>query len=56
MWKLFEIMNRLRNDERGATIVEYGVALIIVGALATGVLATIAADVNASFTTAEGLM
>ncbi|MDK3072565.1 hypothetical protein QO034_05540 [Sedimentitalea sp. JM2-8] len=56
MWKFVEIMNRLRRDERGATIVEYGVALTIVAALGTGVLTTLGADVLGQFNTAEGLI
>jgi Flp pilus assembly pilin Flp len=56
MLKFYVMMKTLARDERGATIVEYGVALIIVGALATGVLATLAGDVNTQFSTAEGLM
>jgi Flp pilus assembly pilin Flp len=56
MWKFVEIMNRLRRDERGATIVEYGVALTIVAGLAGGVLTLIGGDVLAQFTAAEGLM
>lgn len=56
MWKFVEIMNRLRHDERGATIVEYGVALTIVTAIAVATLTNIGADVAAQFIAADGLM
>lgn len=49
-------MNRLTHDERGATIVEYGVALMIVITVAVGTLTAIGADVTGQFTTADGLM
>ncbi|RYH11296.1 Flp family type IVb pilin [Tropicimonas sp. IMCC6043] len=56
MWKLFEIVNRLNRDERGATIVEYGVALIIVTGVGALVLGNLATDVFNSFTAAEAIM
>ena len=56
MLKLIEIMNRLNRDESGATIVEYGVALTIVTAIAVATLTAIGADVAAQFTAADGLM
>ena len=56
MLKLYVIMKSLANDERGATIVEYGVALTIVTAIAVGTLTALGGDVNYQFTTAEGLM
>lgn len=56
MWKMFEIMNRLNRDERGATIVEYGVALTVVVAVGAGVLGFLGADVAGQFFAAEGMM
>ena len=56
MWKLFEIMNRLKRDESGATIVEYGVALTVVTAITVATLSALGADVAGQFTRAEGLI
>lgn len=56
MWKFVELMNRLRRDERGATIVEYGVALTVVTAIAVATLTQLGTDVAGQFTTAEGLI
>ncbi len=56
MLKLYVMMKTLARDERGATIVEYGVALTIVTAIAVATLTTLGGDVDAQFTTAEGLM
>ncbi|WP_170336905.1 Flp family type IVb pilin [Ruegeria arenilitoris] len=54
--KLYVIMKSLARDERGATIVEYGVALTVVTAIAVLTLTNLGADVNTQFTEAEGLM
>lgn len=56
MWKLIEIMNRLKRDESGATIVEYGVALTVVVAITAGTLTALGADVALQFSSAEGMM
>lgn len=56
MWKLFMLIDRLNRDERGATIVEYGVALLIIVTVGTGALVTLAGDVNTQFGLAEGLL
>jgi len=49
-WKTFV------SDESGATIVEYGVALIVVLAAAAGGIQLLGNDVAAQFNSAEGLM
>lgn len=56
MWKLIEIMNRLKRDESGATIVEYGVALTVVVAITAATLTALGADVAGQFLAAEGMM
>ncbi|WP_217362477.1 Flp family type IVb pilin [Ruegeria arenilitoris] len=56
MLKLFVMMKTLARDERGATIVEYGVALTIITAIAVATLTALGGDVNGQFTVAEGLL
>lgn len=56
MLKLFVMIKSLAHDERGATIVEYGVALTVVTAIAVLTLTTLGNDVNSQFTAAEGLI
>lgn len=56
MLKLFVMMKTLARDERGATIVEYGVALTIVTAIAVTTLTAIGTDVADQFTSADALM
>ena len=56
MWKFVELMDRLNRDENGATIVEYGVALTIVTAIAVATLTAIGTDVAGQFTAADNLM
>lgn len=56
MLKFYVMMKSLAQDERGATIVEYGVALVIVTAITVGTLTTLGADVNGQFTAADGLI
>ena len=56
MLKLSGMMKKLARDERGATIVEYGVALTIVTAIAVATLTTLGSDVNSQFTEAETLI
>ncbi|SDE72503.1 Flp family type IVb pilin [Ruegeria marina] len=56
MQKILDLMIRLTRDEKGATIVEYGVALTIVTAIAVATLTNIGTDVAAQFTAADALM
>lgn len=56
MLKLYVIMKSLAHDERGATIVEYGVALTVVTAIAVATLTALGTDVAGQFTDAEALM
>ncbi|WP_171097742.1 MULTISPECIES: Flp family type IVb pilin [unclassified Ruegeria] len=56
MLKLYVMMKTMARDENGATIVEYGVALTIVTAIAVATLTALGNDVNAQFTDAETLM
>ncbi|WP_217352026.1 Flp family type IVb pilin [Ruegeria sp. HKCCA6837] len=53
MLKLYVMMKTMARDESGATIVEYGVALTIVTAIAVGTLSALGADVSGQFTAAE---
>ncbi|WP_172676996.1 Flp family type IVb pilin [Aestuariivita boseongensis] len=56
MLKLFVKLQSMARDESGATIVEYGVALTIVTAIAVATLTNIGSDVAAQFTSADALM
>ncbi|RLK02850.1 Flp family type IVb pilin [Ruegeria conchae] len=56
MLKLYVKMKTMARDESGATIVEYGVALTIVTAIAVATLTALGADVNGQFTNAETLI
>ncbi len=56
MLKLYVMMKTMARDESGATIVEYGVALTIVTAIAVATLTALGADVNGQFTNAETLI
>lgn len=56
MLNLYVKLKTLTTDESGATIVEYGVALIVVLAAAAGGIAAVGGDVAGQFTAADGLM
>ncbi len=49
---ILKTMIRLRHDEDGATLVEYGIALGLAITLGAGALAALAGDVGATFTSA----
>jgi len=49
---LLKTFIRLRHDDEGATLVEYGIALGLAIALGAGALATLATDVGGSMTAA----
>ena len=44
---------RLRRDERGATLVEYGIALLVAIIVGGGLLITLAGNVNTNFSQAN---
>ncbi len=56
MCKFVELMKRLKRDERGATIVEYGLALTIVAAIGATVLTSIGTEPAARFSTADQML
>lgn len=46
----------LRHDDKGATLVEYGIALSLAIALGAGALATLGADVGATYGSASAAL
>jgi len=46
--KLLNILSRFRKDESGASMVEYGVALLVVAALGVGAMTTLGGFVQAN--------
>ncbi len=57
MYKLIlNTANRLRRDEKGATLVEYGIALSLAIALGAGALATLGNDVGATYGAASSAL
>lgn len=50
--RFLKLMIRLRHDDEGATLVEYGIALGLAITLGAGALATLAGDVGGSMTAA----
>lgn len=53
---VLKTLARLRRDEEGATLVEYGIALGLAITLGAGALATLAGDVGASMSAAGDAM
>lgn len=53
---VLKTLARLRRDEEGATLVEYGIALGLAITLGAGALATLAGDVGASMSAAGEAM
>ena len=49
-------MIRLRSNDEGATLVEYGIALTLAIALGGGALLTLSNDVDATMTAASGAL
>lgn len=54
--KLLKAMKRFSKDESGAAIVEYGIALLVVGALGVGVFQTIGDATSDSVDAACGVV
>lgn len=44
---------KTRNDERGATAVEYGLLVALIAAVIIGVVVTLGTDIKTAFTTVE---
>lgn len=51
-----KLMIRLRHDDRGVTLVEYGIAIALAITLGTGALALLATSIGDSMDAAGGLM
>ena len=51
-----KLLSRFRSDERGVTLVEYGIALTLAVLVGTGALTALGTAVDAEMTTAEGVM
>lgn len=50
------LMARFSRDEKGATLVEYGIAVVLAVVVGTGGLITLANQVDAHMGTAQGAM
>jgi pilus assembly protein Flp/PilA len=50
--KLFRILSRFGKDESGASMVEYGVALLVVVAIGVGAMTTLGGGVATNVSTA----
>ncbi|MEX0303261.1 MAG: Flp family type IVb pilin [Leisingera sp.] len=53
---LKKMLSRLRRDERGVTLVEYGISLALAVALGTAALDTLAGDVGGAMAAAGAEM
>ncbi|MBO6852180.1 MAG: Flp family type IVb pilin [Marivivens sp.] len=54
--QIVKMMSRFRRDESGATIVEYGVALLIVIAIGTVTIGAIGGEVSSIFSSALAML
>lgn len=54
--KILKAFSRLRRDDEGATLVEYGIALGLAIALGAGALATLGNDVGATYGSASSAL
>lgn len=50
--KLLNILARFRKSESGASMVEYGVALLVIAAIGVGAMTTLGGAVSANVTSA----
>lgn len=51
--KISSLFSRLRRDEEGVTLVEYGIALVLAVGVGTAALSTLAGAVDAKMNSAE---
>ena len=56
MMNLKNLARRFRKDERGVTLVEYGIGVTLAVVLGIGALSTLAGDVGTAMTTAGDKM
>ena len=54
--KLLKLYVQFRTDERGVTLVEYGIAIALAVAVGTGALLTLGTTINGSLGTAGAAM
>jgi pilus assembly protein Flp/PilA len=48
------LLNARRDDERGATAVEYGLLVALIAAVIVAIVATLGTQINTAFTTVSG--
>jgi Flp pilus assembly pilin Flp len=48
--------SRLRRDEKGVTLVEYGIAIVLAIVVGTGALVTLAGEIDTGMTCADTVM
>ena len=56
MRKFIPTLRRFGRDERGVTLVEYGIAIALAVVLGTGALATLGGNIGTAMTRAGGCM
>jgi pilus assembly protein Flp/PilA len=56
MTKMTRTLNAFWNDESGATMLEYGVMVALIAAIAIGTVSILGGKVNTAFTTVNGQM
>ncbi|MEI4486859.1 hypothetical protein V8J36_11715 [Frigidibacter sp. MR17.14] len=54
--KLTKLLARFRRDEKGVTLVEYGIGITLALVLGTGALATLAGNIGTSMASAGSVM
>ncbi len=52
MSKMFRMLNEVRRDEEGATMVEYAILVGLISVVAIGVITTLGTTVNTVYSTA----
>ena len=55
MMKFANIVKRFRKCESGATLVEYGIAVVLAVIVGTGALVTLAGSIDAELTSADAV-
>ncbi|SMY06132.1 Flp family type IVb pilin [Flavimaricola marinus] len=51
-----KLLSKFRRDEKGVTLVEYGIALVLAVSVGVGALSTLADDVDDEMTSASGVL